>query len=386
MAPTQQTGRTEFIALTALLMSTVALSIVLMLPALGSIATDLNGAAGNQRQWVITTVFIGLVIGQLFFGTLSDVIGRRLAILSGIALFAVGSLICSFAPSFEILLFGRLLQGIGVSGPRIASVAMVRDRYAGVGMAKVMSIIMGFFIFVPMLAPVIGQGLLLLMPWRGLFVVLALVGLVSGTWLLLRQPETLANPRAFNFRQLGSDAMEVARDRRAVYATLASGCALGSMMGFVNSSQQIFQDLYLVGNNYALWFGVTAIFLVSQPRIHVHRVYRCSGCGGHVGITFPGPVSDIPRPLYLGFDAAKLPGHFLTRLNLRKYQRHRIGKAGSCGWNSSSSLCLIQFHPFFNRCCCHWVELQRHFGSCHLRLCYLWIAGYGLYAGGEAAR
>jgi len=261
LKPEQQTGRAEFIVLAALLMSVVAMSVDVMLPGLGALAADLDIQSGNQRQWVITMMFIGFTIGQLIFGPVSDAVGRRKTTTIGIFVFIAGTLICTLAQSYSIFLIGRFFQGIGAAGPRIGTIAMVRDRFAGVEMAKVMSVVMGIFILVPIVAPLIGQALLLVMPWRGLFAALALVFFCAGAWVLLRQPETLKTPAPFQTSRVVNALVEIGKDGQALYITVASGCAFGALLGFINSSQQVLQDLYQVGNTFALWFGFCAIFV-----------------------------------------------------------------------------------------------------------------------------
>lgn len=258
----------------ALLMSTVALSIDVLLPAMGAMAIDLGMDAGNQRQWIITALFGGLMVGQLVFGPTSDAIGRRPAIALGVGLFVAGSILCAQATSFEGIVAGRLVQGFGAAGPRIVSVAMIRDRFAGSDMARTMSFIMGLFIMVPVLAPMLGQWLLLLVPWRGLFAVLAAASLAGGLWLLLRQPETLLQPRSLRPRKLVSALVEVLRSRRPMAYTMASGCCYGALMGYVNSSQQLFQELFRVGDRYAAVFGVSAAFVSAATLANARLVRR----------------------------------------------------------------------------------------------------------------
>ena len=138
-----------------MLFRSVALSIDAMLPALPLIAADLGVTRINDSQYVISVFFAGMALGQMLFGPLSDAVGRRPAIISGFVLFALGCLISIFAVNFEQMLLGRLLQGIGAAGPRIVSVALVRDRFKGREMARVMSFVMTVFILVPVFAPLL---------------------------------------------------------------------------------------------------------------------------------------------------------------------------------------------------------------------------------------
>ena len=181
----------EFVAMMALMTSLVAMAIDLMLPALADIGADLGVQQDNANQLVLTMIFLGLALGQLFYGALSDSIGRKPAIYLGYAVFFAGTLLSIFAVSFPMMLAGRLMQGLGVAGPRGVSMALIRDRFEGRAMAQVMSFITVVFILVPVIAPTLGQAILLIADWRAIFVALFLLGVVSLLWFALRQPETL---------------------------------------------------------------------------------------------------------------------------------------------------------------------------------------------------
>jgi DHA1 family bicyclomycin/chloramphenicol resistance-like MFS transporter len=260
-APGGQTGLGEFVALMAFTMSLVALSIDAMLPAFPEMARDLQVTAANDIQLVVSMLFIGLAIGQLFYGPLSDSIGRKPAIYIGFVLFILGSLLSMMASDFSTMLAGRLLQGIGTAGPRTVAVALIRDRFHGPEMARVMSFIMTVFILVPIFAPALGQAILLLAGWRtifGAFIVLALATLV---WLSLRQPETLPKDqrRPFTLKNIMAAFREVLRSRLAMVYTLVAGCVSGAFLSYLNTSQQIFQVQYGQGKLFPLYFGILAV-------------------------------------------------------------------------------------------------------------------------------
>lgn len=181
----------EFVPLVALLMSLVALAIDAMLPALPMIGRDLGVQRPNDVQFVITSLFLGLALGQVLFGPLSDRIGRKPAIYAGLTLFMAGCVVSIFASSFEAMIAGRVLQGVGAAGPRIVTMALVRDQFSGRQMARLMSFVMAVFILVPALAPLLGQGILLLGSWRTIFTTFFAVAAVAFAWITLRQPETL---------------------------------------------------------------------------------------------------------------------------------------------------------------------------------------------------
>ena len=259
-APGGQTSLGEFVALMAFAMSLVALSIDAMLPAFPDMAQDLQVTAANDIQLVVSLLFIGLAIGQLFYGPLSDSIGRKPAIYIGFVLFILGSLLSMAASDFSTMLAGRMLQGIGAAGPRTVAVALIRDRFHGSEMARVMSFIMTVFILVPIFAPALGQAILLLAGWRvifGVFIVLALATLV---WLSLRQPETLAKDqrRHFTLKNITAAFHEVLMSRLAMVYTLVAGCVSGAFLSYLNTSQQIFQVQYDQGKLFPLYFGILA--------------------------------------------------------------------------------------------------------------------------------
>ena len=159
----------EFIALMAFLMANAALAIDAVLPGLNGIGASLSVISDNDLQLIVTMILVGLGLGQLFFGTLSDSFGRKPMVYAGVATFIVASLICVTADSLEVMLIGRILQGVGLSAPRSISVSIIRDSYSGNNMARIMSFITVIFIIVPMLAPLIGQYILKYYSWHYIF-------------------------------------------------------------------------------------------------------------------------------------------------------------------------------------------------------------------------
>jgi MFS transporter, DHA1 family, multidrug resistance protein len=252
-----------FVATACGMMALVALSIDAILPGLDSLATDLGVAEGNRRQWVITALFLGLAAGQLFYGPLSDSWGRRKAILLGIGVFTVGSLTSALAQSFEAMLIGRAIQGFGAAGPRTVIVAMIRDRFEGAAMARLMSLIMSIFILVPVLAPILGQIILLFVSWRVLFLFVMLFAWAAGLALILLVPERKIDRPPFSLQGLRTGAVTILTHRRSMSITVAGGCVYGALMGYVNSSQQIFQGIFGTGALYPVYFGGLAVFMAA---------------------------------------------------------------------------------------------------------------------------
>ena len=184
-------GARETIAMMALTMALQALAVDAMLPALGDIATDLSVPDANQRQLVVGVFLLASGFASLLPGSLADRYGRRPILLGCIGLYVLFSLGCGLVTSFDMLLGMRILQAIGCGGLAVLPAAIIRDRFSGDQMAKQMSIISVVFLVVPMLAPSIGQFVLLFAGWRWIFVFLAVMGCVMATWVALRLPETL---------------------------------------------------------------------------------------------------------------------------------------------------------------------------------------------------
>lgn len=254
---------TEFIVLMALMMSLVALSIDAMLPALSQIGESLNVTESNKLQLIVSTMFLGLALGQLLFGPLSDSFGRRPIIFIGYFIFTIGSVVSVFATDLTVLLLGRFLQGFGVAAPRVLTTTIVRDQFSGREMAKVMSFIMMIFILVPMVAPLIGQAILLVSTWRMIFIVVLLVGLVSLLWFYWRQPETLEEENRIPFSVIGlaKTAKQVLLQPITLGYTLISGVVLSAFLGYLSSAPQLFQIKYALGEWFSVYFALLALSL-----------------------------------------------------------------------------------------------------------------------------
>jgi len=259
-APATPTREGEFIALVALTTSLVAMSIDTMLPALGTMASELGARHANDRQLILSAFFAGLSVGQLIYGPISDSTGRKPALFAGIFLFMVGGLLCALTSSFTWLLVGRALAGFGAAGPRIVSIALVRDAYSGRGMARVMSFVSTVFILVPVLAPSIGQAVLAVTTWRAIFAGLVVIAALDVLWFALRQPETLPVARRvpFSLRSVLHGCGETFRNRLTLGYMLASGFVFGAFIGYLATSQQVFQEQYGLGRLFPVFFGVLA--------------------------------------------------------------------------------------------------------------------------------
>lgn len=251
----------ELVALFALMMSLTALSMDAMLPAFPFIAESLAVVDYQKTQWIVSAMILGMVFGEIFFGPLSDAIGRKKSILLGICVYLVGSVVALLASSIEMFLLGRMIQGFGVAGPKIASRALIRDMYKGAAMARIMSFVMMVFILVPMLAPSIGQLVLQVADWRWIFGLLMTQATIAGLWLLLRQPETLSkeNRIPLNRKRLVADVRIILSRGDVMAYTVLLGCIFGGLMLHISTAQSIFQDVYDTGDRFPLFFAMLAI-------------------------------------------------------------------------------------------------------------------------------
>ncbi len=251
----------EFIILIALMTALLALSIDIMLPALPNIGAEFNILNANDNQLVISVLFIGIAIGKLIYGPISDSTGRKPAINFGMALFIIGSLLAIMATDYSVLLVGRVLQGFGLAAPSVVCFAIVRDRYNGRSMARVMSFVKVVFVFVPMIAPAIGQWILLVAHWKLIFIFLLVFALIMLIWFSARLDETLSHDmrRPFSFKRIQGAAYEVFKCDISLGYTIIIGLISGSFLGYLTSAQQIFQIQYELGAQFPLFFAISSL-------------------------------------------------------------------------------------------------------------------------------
>jgi DHA1 family bicyclomycin/chloramphenicol resistance-like MFS transporter len=286
----------EFITLAALLTCLTALSIDIMLPVLPDLAAGLGVERDNHRQWVVTSYLIGLVLGQLVVGSLSDRAGRLPILFAGLILFTLGAAVASGAQSFSWLLAARFLQGIGGAAPRVVVVAVVRDLFEGRLMAKTMSLVMTTFILVPVIAPTIGQFLGAVGGWRAPIYVLAIVGVIAFAWSWIRLPETsphhrgrsrVPSPGARHVVRIDgapplsavpvaftSALAAVARTPVSMAYIAANGFMFACLMSYILSSQQIFVDVYGLGPWFPIAFGSVAMAMAAAGLTNSQIVMR----------------------------------------------------------------------------------------------------------------
>lgn len=284
----------ERIALYALLTSLTSLSIDALLPGLRQIGVELGVSPPLSTQHVISLFILGMAFGELLLGPLSDAIGRKKALVLGLAVYAIGTVIALLAGSFEMLILGRFLQGVGVSGPKIATRAMIRDQFEGDAMARIMSFMFTLFILVPMLAPVLAQGLIAFAGWRSLFGFYLAIAAILGTWLFVRQPETLPPDRriAFRPRLLFMNGRRILGHPRVVLLILATGLVFGAQLLYLSTAADLFFDAYWITNTFPLYFAGLALGIGLASFVNAKLVQRfgmqAMARTGFVGLSLAG--------------------------------------------------------------------------------------------------
>jgi DHA1 family bicyclomycin/chloramphenicol resistance-like MFS transporter len=276
--PRLQTGMgfRQFVALVAALMATNALAVDSMLPALGQIGASLGVTAANERQWVITSYLLGFGAAQIVYGTLADRFGRKPMIMAGLTIYIAASLAAAATRSFELMMFARVIQGIGAAGTRVLAVSIVRDRFAGRQMARVMSLALIVFLAVPICAPSLGQLIMLVLPWQAIFVALAAFASVVLVWLTRNLPETLhpADRHAIDLSHIFAAARKTLSNRISLGYTLAMSVLMGAMIGFINSAQQIFADVFHQPRFFTLIFAGIAGAIAVASLVNARLVDR----------------------------------------------------------------------------------------------------------------
>ncbi len=244
--PGPRPGARELTIMLAGLMALNAFAIDAMIPALPAIGADLSVAAENNRQWVVLAYFLGFGSTQLLWGPLADRFGRKPVLATGIALYAAFALLCGIAGSFALLIAGRVAMGASAAVTRVLVIAMVRDLFEAEAMARVMSLVFMVFMVVPVIAPSIGQAILLFAPWRWIFLVLAAYGVGMLAWSWLRLPETLHPEyrRSLKWRDMGAAAWETLREPQSRGYTLALAFTFGGLTAYIATVQQIVFDAF----------------------------------------------------------------------------------------------------------------------------------------------
>lgn len=265
----------EIVSLVAALMALNAVATSMMLPALPAMSEALS-VSDNDRQLVITAYMLGLAFASLFFGPLSDTIGRRTTLLIGLSLYIIGGIYSTFAVSYEHMLAARVLQGIGAAAPRIASISMIRDWYSGRQMGKVMSLVMVAFQIAPVIAPFLGQVVLWFAPWQGVFAALTLFGVILLIWCVMRLPESLAlvNQRPLELRSVLSSYRLALTTRVTVGYMMAMTFIFACLFAFINSAQQVFMEHFALAELFPIVFAAISIAMALSSYLNSQMVEK----------------------------------------------------------------------------------------------------------------
>ena len=276
LAPGAGMGRREFIALAAALMSINALAIDIMLPGLQEIGSSLGVENENHRQYIISAYFAGMAVALLPYGPASDRFGRRGPMLFGLSIYVLAAIGAAFVTSFEALLAMRFLQGVGAAATRVIAVSMVRDRFGGRQMAETMSLIFMVFMVIPVIAPSIGQVMLLVGSWHFIFICMGGIGVLITLWALFRMPESLhpEDRRPFTLTSIGQGFAVVLTNRFSLFYTLASTAMFGCMFAFINSAQQVYVGIYGLGVWFPVLFAIVAGFMALSSYLNSRLVVR----------------------------------------------------------------------------------------------------------------
>jgi MFS transporter, DHA1 family, multidrug resistance protein len=339
-------GFPEFVIVIASIMALNPFAMDMMLPALPDIASTFHIEAANRPQMVLSTFLIGFGVGQFVMGPLSDRFGRRPVLIDGMALYCIASVLAITASSFEMLLLARVLQGLGTSATRVIATSVVRDCYAGRRMASVMSLAMMVFIAVPVIAPSLGQAVMLLTQWRGIFIVLTLYGVLALLWSALRLPETLAlaQRKPLTVRAVLGAYRQTITNRQTIGYALGAGAVQGALFAFVFSSQQVFTEIYHLGHYFPLAFAAIAVGIAIAGFLNSRlvgklgmRVMSHSALVGFVvvaGIMLAAEKTGmLPLPLFMALGALMMFGFGLIIANFTALamepQGHIAGTASS---------------------------------------------------------
>ncbi len=251
----------EFIALCAMMFATIAFSIDAMLPALPEIAAELSPGSHNTETLIVMSFVLGMGIGTFFTGPLSDRFGRKPVLITGAIMYTLCAFIGYKSQTLEWLLAARLFQGMGAAGPRVVTLAIVRDLFSGRDMARIMSFVMMVFTLVPAIAPLLGQIIIDLSSWRGIFVAFMVFSMVSVAWISLRLPEPLpvSHRRPFSIAKLMAGLREMWGIPAVRTSILVQSLVMGSLFALIASVQLVYDQTFDRAAEFPLWFAGIAL-------------------------------------------------------------------------------------------------------------------------------
>ena len=251
-------SKISIIILSASLMALGAFSIDTILPSISYLKKDFDFLPENSH-WIITSVFIGIAIGQLVFGPVSDSIGRKKTAIIGLIIFSIGCLLSIISKDYFLFLITRFLQGLGSGAAVVVSRAMARDFFEGRKLAQIMSLVTTIFILVPVFAPSIGQIIISISNWKIIFVFMLFLSIILKLIILFKYLETEKVMNDLRFNSTLRGFAEVFSSKTSRTYTIAAGLIFGILVSFLNIAQPLFQEFLMVGKSFALYFGLGAL-------------------------------------------------------------------------------------------------------------------------------
>jgi DHA1 family bicyclomycin/chloramphenicol resistance-like MFS transporter len=266
----------EFVAIMAMLVATVAISIDGLLPALSIITEELTPLRPNNAQIILSSFVAGMAIGTLIVGPLSDSYGRKPIIYGGAFIYILTSVVCVVSQSLELILVARFLQGVGASAPRVVAQALVRDFYKGREMARISSFIMIVFALVPAVAPLLGSFVMFAFDWRAIFFMFIAFVAISTTWMGLRINETVSkeNRVKFNLRNLVSAFREILSNPLILTAVITLVFAYSILFVGIFLIQPVFERVFGRPETFPYWFAAIALLAASSSYVNARLVRR----------------------------------------------------------------------------------------------------------------
>lgn len=274
--PDFKLGRVEFVAMIAMMFATIAFSMDAMLPALPEIAAELAPEMASRAPLILTAFFLGMGLGTFLAGPLSDAYGRRRVVFFGIAIYVVAAAVAYASSTLEVMLIARVFQGIGASGPRVVSAAIIRDLFVGREMARIISFVMMVFTLVPVLAPALGALIITVTGWRGIFIAFIVFALTAAAWMALRLPETLPveRRRPLRLNLMGAAVLEMFSHPTVRLSILVQTLAMSMLIITLMLVQPIYSDVFDRASSFPFWFGGIALAAGSASLLNAVLVVR----------------------------------------------------------------------------------------------------------------
>ena len=274
MRDERRLGQIEFIALVAMMFASIAFSVDTMLPALSVIGAELSPLDPNRAQFVVSSFVLGMGIGTLVVGPISDAFGRKPVILAAAVVYFVGTYVSYAAQSMDTLVWARIVMGIGAAGPRAVGLAIVRDLYSGREMAKIMSFAMMVFSIVPAIGPLFGSFIIDAWGWREVFLAFIAFMTVTIGWYGFRQPETLPVERRkpLAWTPIREGLNEIFTNKLVVMSILVLSLTFGMLFATLVTIQPVYDVTFGIGRSFPWWFALTSVLAMTGSIVNARNV------------------------------------------------------------------------------------------------------------------